>query len=508
MQNRTLVSAVASLVVGSVLLSGCVTTEERRPDSAVGQLQRLDHLEGAPTVMGIRAEALDGVTFSHDVALLPRYYIRWITFPEDEAGTINAAVRQDVSARVSEFVGRSDGYESTTEYMAKNGVPEVLPQLHLRSDITALSNEVIGLRLTTIDSPNSTIMRNFHTHWFDVSRDQMVGTREMFDDDDAWMTVTSLIQDQLDAHPDVMDAIIADLGWLEFFDSVNFTAEGDAVVEFDEYAISTASSGVIEVRIPSDQIQVLLSDFGKRAQRAAMDPVLPGFMQANAGAHNRVSAPTVPSTDTPATATRGPNCERVKCVALTFEDGPGERTEEVLDLLEEHDAKATFFVMGPNVILHPEAVLRMHRDGHEIGNHTWNHPQLTSATPDRVKSELERTAKAVRDTVGEPPTVTRVPYGAINDSVSMLLTTPSIMWSLDSQDWRHHSETEIFETVTADAEPGSIVLMHDVLPDTVDALPEILDYFAENDYELVTASHILAGEEPAAGVNYYRGESP
>lgn len=183
---------------------------------------------------------------------------------------------------------------------------------------------------------------------------------------------------------------------------------------------------------------------------------------------------------------------QAKRVALTFDDGPDAKvTPQILSVLKKYEAKATFFMVGKNVSKNQAIVKQMVEAGHEIGNHTWNHPKLTKLSKASVKQEVDRTSKAIYEAIGQNPTVFRPPYGATNDQVRSVMAMPSILWSIDTLDWKHRKAEKILSYVKASAKDGSIILMHDIHQSTADGLENVLLYLQKQGYELVTVSEIL-----------------
>ena len=181
-----------------------------------------------------------------------------------------------------------------------------------------------------------------------------------------------------------------------------------------------------------------------------------------------------------------------KRVALTFDDGPDAKvTPQVLAILKKYDAKATFFMVGTNVSRNPAIVEQVYEAGHEIGNHTWNHSKLTSLSTSAVKQEVDKTSNAIYNAIGQYPTVFRPPYGATNDKVRSVITMPSILWSIDTLDWKHRNADKVLSYVKASAKDGSIILMHDIHQSTANGLENVILYLQKQGYEFVTVSEIL-----------------
>jgi len=181
-----------------------------------------------------------------------------------------------------------------------------------------------------------------------------------------------------------------------------------------------------------------------------------------------------------------------KRVALTFDDGPDAKvTPQILTTLKKYDAKATFFMVGKNVSRNTAIVKQVYEAGHEIGNHTSNHKKITSLSIAGVKQEVNGTSNAIYTAIGQYPTVFRPPYGATNDQVRSIMTIPSILWSIDTLDWKHHNPDKILAYVKASVKDGSIILMHDIHQTTANGLDNVLLYLQKQGYEFVTVSDIL-----------------
>lgn len=183
--------------------------------------------------------------------------------------------------------------------------------------------------------------------------------------------------------------------------------------------------------------------------------------------------------------------ERRKMLALTFDDGPGEYTQELLDCLEENNARATFFMVGPNVQAYPDAVKRMTEIGCEIGSHTWDHYDLRTLSLDQVKKQFDDTDNALIAACGQPASVARAPYGGYNDDVIATAGKPFFMWSLDSRDWELKDVQLDYDSVmNGDLTDGSIILMHDIHEPSVKAALRIIPDLVAQGYKLVTVSEL------------------
>ena len=177
-------------------------------------------------------------------------------------------------------------------------------------------------------------------------------------------------------------------------------------------------------------------------------------------------------------------------VALTFDDGPGEYTEELLDCLTKNNAKATFFMLGSNAAAFPDVVKDLKDAGMELGNHTYDHLDLTSLDSESVSSQISRTNDAISNAAGVPATVMRPPGGAYNESVQAAIGMPLIMWSIDTKDWLTKSEDQTYQVTVDNVKDGSVVLMHDIHQWSVKAAIRAIPELVEQGYKLVTVSEL------------------
>lgn len=190
-------------------------------------------------------------------------------------------------------------------------------------------------------------------------------------------------------------------------------------------------------------------------------------------------------------------------IALTFDDGPGKRTMDLLNVLEQYGAHATFYMQGKNVGSYPEAVAKMEAIGCETGSHSWDHPQLTKLDAAGIQQQVSSTNEAVKAIVGHNTTTLRPPYGAINDTVKANVGEPMILWSIDTLDWKTKSKDATVQSVLTTAGDGDVVLLHDIHDWSVDAAIELIPQLVANGYQLVTVSELAE----ARGVTLQNGET-
>lgn len=183
-------------------------------------------------------------------------------------------------------------------------------------------------------------------------------------------------------------------------------------------------------------------------------------------------------------------------IAMTFDDGPSATlTPKLLDLLAAHHIKATFFVIGENVAEHPEIVARAAREGNEIGNHSWSHPNFGKMSDDGVRRQLQQTDDAIKNATGKRPTLMRPPYGSITTREKRWIHDEFgydiILWDVDPNDWKRPGPAVVRARILKETRPGSIVLSHDIHPGTIEAMPSTFDELEAKGFKFVTVSELI-----------------
>lgn len=188
-----------------------------------------------------------------------------------------------------------------------------------------------------------------------------------------------------------------------------------------------------------------------------------------------------------------PDCTILKCVALTFDDGPDPHTTPaLLDILESRGVKANFFVLGAQIQGNEEILLRMQRLGMGVENHTWSHPKLTALSADGVVDQLSRTNAELVRVLGYAPRYMRPPYGAWSPGYTPTFGMRPVLWELDPLDWLYRNSATVTQNVVNAADPGEVILLHDIHQSTVDSVPMIIDGLHERGFTFVVLDDIFA----------------
>ncbi len=184
-------------------------------------------------------------------------------------------------------------------------------------------------------------------------------------------------------------------------------------------------------------------------------------------------------------------------LAMTFDDGPHPRnTPRLLDMLAQRNIKATFYVVGTNARAYPAIMRRIVAEGHEIGNHTVNHGNLSKMSNDKIRSELQGAADGIIAATGIPPRTVRPPYGAITSSQKQWIFDEfgytTVLWSVDPRDWQRPGVSVVSRRLVDGARSGGILLAHDIHAPTIDAMPSTFDELLRRGFKFVTVSQLMA----------------
>lgn len=402
------------------------------------------------------------------------------------AESMTAVMKSEVEGRLQAYV--DDGCSSGNEL-----------DLNIGFDFLVASGDVVGVRLTTQDPGAAGDGKETRTYWYDGHDAQRQEALGLVAEASRPAFVTA-VQQQLEGREGV-DATTLGNAFSgseveqNLLDDMSFTREGALRIDFDRGTVGVPAGGRYQVILPKTAVAPWLSGFGKRVQEQAVSPSGTLDLGAPTATASTPEAPE-PTASVPEASALGEDttdCSKVKCIAMTFDDGPAvAETATLLEHLAQYQARATFFVVGQNAAAHPDLLRAEVEAGHEVGNHSWNHPDLTQLTAAEVTSQLERTSAAIKAATGQEPTLFRPPYGAINDAVKSATDLSPVLWDVDPEDWKYRDAKRVAQTVIAQAGANEVILLHDIHPTSVAAVPEILRTLTAQDYHFVTVSHLRA----------------
>ncbi|MFI6574766.1 polysaccharide deacetylase family protein [Nocardiopsis sp. NPDC050513] len=363
--------------------------------------------------------------------------------------------------------------------------------------LTAAGDNLVGVRMTSTETDSEGSRECHTTYWYEADTGLAHGSNQLIAGQDELAELVGLVRER--ATDDVDASAVLPVAAL--FDSVGFNPDGDLVVEFDAAQVAAPDVGPVHVVVARDEAEPLLSDLGLRARDAATTGVeafaVAGRPEADKDGTDDEQPGLIPPVDD------GVDCSdpETRCVALTYDDGPGGRTPELLDTLAEYDARATFFVTGVPVMEHPRIVRRAYAEGHEIANHTLSHPDLSGLGQGAARGELEIVQAQVYRETGYTMDLMRPPYGATDDGVAAVteeMGLAQILWSVDTMDWKDRDASVVTGRALDGASHGAIILMHDIHGTTIDASHRIIRELDARGYTMVTVSQLLGTTTPGA----------
>jgi peptidoglycan/xylan/chitin deacetylase (PgdA/CDA1 family) len=362
------------------------------------------------------------------------------------------------------------------------------PSFNASFEFIVASGDVIGVHLLFYEFFGANGIERSATLWFDLRSGVALPPSGLFGGDDGLAAIVEALRAALLAEygnllfQDALEELLANPD--DNLKAIGFSPQGDLIVIFDEYSIGPGAIGRVTIALPSGQVQPHLSDFGRRAHTETVAPSGP----------LRLPQPAPPS-PTPTTVAPPPStgaaCGAVACVALTFDDGPAGPTVALLDVLAKAGVPATSFVVGVNARLQPAVLARMIAEGHEIGNHSFDHKDLSTLSGEQIREQWRVTSEIISSATGVSPVLFRPPYGVTNELMSSTIKAPFILWSVDPRDWADRDAAAITRRVLESARPGDIILLHDIHVTSVNAVPAIVDGLRQRGFTFVTVSTLL-----------------
>lgn len=177
-------------------------------------------------------------------------------------------------------------------------------------------------------------------------------------------------------------------------------------------------------------------------------------------------------------------------IALTFDDGPSKYTKEIVKLLNEYDANATFFILGNKVENYHDTLTYVLESGNELGNHSYNHKKLTRLSSKELHNQIDKTNEIVKKTLDYDIHLFRPTYGATSNSLKSNINMEIVLWNVDTKDWKLRNSKKIYEKALHDIKDGKIILMHDIYKSTLESLKLLLPKLKSQGYQIVTVSEL------------------
>lgn len=199
-----------------------------------------------------------------------------------------------------------------------------------------------------------------------------------------------------------------------------------------------------------------------------------------------------PNSTKTADDSKNTDCKNKKCIALTFDDGPSKYSNEILDILKSNNAKASFFYIGAHLSSHVNEIKRTSTEGHDIGNHTWDHINLNKIPDTQLQDQINRTNDEIARITGQKPVLLRPPFGSLSSNRFSLIGKMSVVqWSVDPDDWKDKDANVIYDRVMQAVANGNIVISHEIYQSSIDAYKRIIPDLIKQGYSLVTITDMF-----------------
>ena len=446
-----------------------------------------------------------------------------VSFPVTEHEAINARMKEVALEFIDEYRVASAEIEAAyREFRRDSGREEatLVTNYRLHFDVSAADANMIFFVISSSRYVGGWSDERANGYFFDRRSGREMLTPELFEDDLYAKRLSDLTRSALENRARAaiaeidFDSDAARSKWLELsekwiqeatppapeaFDNVVFGEGGTMRVQLEVYQVVPGLEGVVEVEVAFDVIaDIMHADVRQLLARSSPGDVpFPRPVLKGQGAGTPLSQALQPQEE------EQPSCLVVPCVALTFDDGPSIYTERLLDILKEHDVKATFFVVGQSARIHAATIRRMNQEGHQIGNHTWNHPNLTELSDELIQEQIQRTDSIISQIIGETTPHMRPPYAAYNDHVLAVSGMPFILWSVDPLDWKDRDPEIVAARIIA-SPAGAIILAHDIHRTTVEAMPSIVASLKSKGIRFVTVTELLGPRTLESGHTYFR----
>lgn len=340
-------------------------------------------------------------------------------------------------------------------------------KLNIELEISPYKENYYSFILTKIHYKGAKQQTSKKTYFYNLVSGEILSLSDILNHDENNLTTLSKhIRSQLEQDPKLVNQLITEQ--LQ-------TATKPIWTNFQKFSLN-------------DESLVIYFDENEIANSSLTLPISLSFINPILASDFQIKMENIP---TILSAPENKNSSNAKHVALTFDDGPHpDVTTQILNILDQYHAKATFFMLGNRVQHYPEIAQDVLAHGHEIGNHTWGHPVLTKMTAEQISLEYTKTDQTIFNAIGHYPTAFRPPYGATNDFVASQIPMPVTLWTVDTLDWKYRNAQQLLNITNSTIHNNAIILMHDIHQSTADGLSPLLAQLQEQGYEFVTVSEL------------------
>ena len=426
----------------------------------------------------IEKSQIPGIEIETEIGEYDQYKYA-LHFPRTESVEINEEIQNFITDQRQQFLNLAQRIE------IEEGL---FSELNLNFEMNHVSDHFLSIIFTTTtnipkeDSTSSIYTLNFNRHTHSI-----LSLEDILHDENSLEYLQELSKRQLLQNNELVDLVKAG----KLADGISPKLEN-----YDTFSLLDQSLNIYfnSNQFQSPDIETFNVSLTYNTLTGIIDSSFLHSIYQVASTKTELLSETIGSTEEVLT-TLDPNH---KYVAITFDDGPHKDfTPQILDILKKHNAKATFYVLGNRLTYYPDIVKRAYDEGHEIGNHTWSHPNLTSLSKDALVEEVISTSNEIAKITGKTPKTIRPPYGAYNEALKEFVSMPLVLWSVDTLDWKHKNKERIKQITQAKVKNGSIILMHDIHQASADALEDIIINLTKQGYRFVTVSELLQLTDPA-----------
>lgn len=413
----------------------------------------------------------------HIIEVTDTYSIK-IDIPDSKDENIEKEIKEWVDARKTEFMQSIDN--------------ELLKEKQMQYElvINYEQSEYNNIQSTHLVSYMYTggnhYLRDDQSYYYDLVNNKEVVLTDFLKDKNNFKKIAQLsyfeVMEEIEKRKSNLDENWVKDGTeanIENYENFEFNEEGLNVL-FPPYQVAPWSEGEIKVVIPYDKIKDIIN------------------FEIPENKENEVIKIERNTRDVE-------NLKGKKVIAVTFDDGPSNKTEYLLQELEKEDWKVTFFVLGSRAKEYPELIKKMYKDGHEIGSHTYSHLNLKNLSDYEIYKEINNTNKIIEETIGIKPQYLRPPYGNTNDHIKEIADMTTILWNVDTLDWKSRNEDAVYKEIMKNASDGSIILLHDLYQTSIDGAIKAMKELEKQGYEFVTIDEMfkIKGEEIDKNKSYF-----
>lgn len=379
-----------------------------------------------------------------------------INYPVTHIKAFDQILDTDVEKIYDQFKKEYESFQSLSEESELN--------IDYTYDIVNDRYYNVTLTIFTSSSKLAHPITEMHTYVYDKKEKKLLLFSDLMNEEERKKLVPKIQEYLLHNYKDcvlleeMQSYVNPNTNYLFTIDDTNLT------IYFDPYIVTSGYCGIIKMVIPISQLSLEIP-----LTKDVFEQV---------------------TFETPVTNTEKVVDPNKPVIALTFDDGPSKYTKEIIDILKKYNANATFFVLGNKVELYQDTIRESITYGNEIGNHSYNHKQLTKLTEVELKEQIDKTQQLLKEYTGYTPRLLRPTYGATNQMIRSYTDLNVVLWNVDPRDWKIKDAKKIANNVLSKAKDQDIILMHDTKKRTVEAVKIIVPALIEQGYQFVTVSEL------------------